>query len=351
MKIYLVGGAVRDKLLGLPVKERDWVVVGATAKDMLQKGFRQVGKDFPVFLHPVTHEEYALARKERKVGLGYKGFTFDASTDVTLEDDLIRRDLTINAMAESEAGQLIDPYQGQHDLAKKILRHVSPAFVEDPVRILRVARFAARFGDFTVAPETNALMQNMVKLGEVDALVPERVWKELERALGEAYPTHFFQVLADCDALPVLFPEIHITDSRMIADSDTQIRFAVLMHHLSEAQIESIAVRYRIPTDYRDVALLTAACFSKYHKVKTLSAEQIVTVLQRLDAFRREERFKKIIKACAIASGEDFVALWLSYLQAAKQVDMSSLLKEVSGKDIPAKVHQARVEQIEQLLK
>ncbi len=208
MKTYLVGGAVRDELLGLPVRERDWVVVGATAAQMLDLGYRQVGRDFPVFLHPETHEEHALARTERKTAPGYRGFVVHAEPDVTLEEDLLRRDLTINAMARDEAGGLIDPFNGRADLEARLLRHVSPAFAEDPVRILRVARFAARFAHlgFRVADETRALMRRMVAAGEVDALVPERVWQEMERALGEGSPATFFEVLRDCGALAVLFP-------------------------------------------------------------------------------------------------------------------------------------------------
>jgi len=208
MKAYIVGGAVRDRLLGLPLADRDYVVVGATPDDMIALGYQPVGKDFPVFLHPQTHEEYALARTERKSGQGYKGFKVYAAPDVTLEEDLRRRDLTINAMAEDAAGTLVDPYGGQDDLAARVFRHVSETFAEDPVRILRVARFAARFTDFAVAPETSALMRRMVDNSEVDALVPERVWQEVARGLMEAQPSRMFQVLRDCGALARLFPEI-----------------------------------------------------------------------------------------------------------------------------------------------
>lgn len=207
MKIYQVGGAVRDKLLGKPVKDRDWVVVGSTPEEMKSLGYKPVGKDFPVFLHPETKEEYALARTERKTGKGYKGFTFHTSSEITLEDDLVRRDLTINAMAEDEDGKLIDPFGGEQDLKDSMLRHVSPAFVEDPLRVLRVARFAARFG-FKIANETMTLMQTISASGELEALVPERVWTELEKALGGKYPTRFLLVLRACNALKVLFPEI-----------------------------------------------------------------------------------------------------------------------------------------------
>ncbi|HEX4045174.1 MAG TPA: multifunctional CCA tRNA nucleotidyl transferase/2'3'-cyclic phosphodiesterase/2'nucleotidase/phosphatase, partial [Gammaproteobacteria bacterium] len=270
MKIYLVGGAVRDKLLGLRVKERDWVVVGASEQDMLALGYRQVGKEFPVFLHPSTREEYALARTERKVGLGYKGFSFDTSPDVLLEDDLIRRDLTINAMAETAEGVLIDPFHGQIDLKQKVLRHVSSAFAEDPVRILRVGRFLARYArlGFQVAPETMILMQQMVAAGEVDALVAERVWKECMRALGEKNPEYFFVVLSACDALPILFPNLVLGDAGMHAlqqacqlTTNKIVRFAALLHALPDTKkaIQTLCLRYRVPNVYRDLALLTAA--------------------------------------------------------------------------------------------
>src|SRR5690349_1286787 len=261
MEVYLVGGAVRDRLLGLPVRERDWVVVGARPEDLERQGYTPVGREFPVFLHPQTKEEYALARLERKVSPGYRGFTTQFSPDVTLEEDLKRRDLTINALAEAASGEIIDPYGGQRDLQARVLRHVSEAFVEDPVRILRLARFAARFAElgFTVAPETLRLMSEMVKSGEVDALVPERVWQETERALGEARPDVFFQVLKECGALAVIFPEIdalygvpqpakwhpeidtgvHVMLAVRYAarrGTPTSVRFGVLMHDLGKAR-------------------------------------------------------------------------------------------------------------------
>jgi tRNA nucleotidyltransferase (CCA-adding enzyme) len=210
MQIYVVGGAVRDALLGLPVKDRDYVVVGATPDDMLAQGFRPVGKDFPVFLHPATQEEYALARTERKTAPGYKGFVFHTSADVTLEQDLVRRDLTINAIARADDGTLTDPFGGRRDIEQRVFRHVSDAFAEDPVRILRVARFAARYSDFRVAPETNALMRRMTEQGEVDALVPERVWQELSRGLMEATPSRMLEVLRDCGALARILPELDV---------------------------------------------------------------------------------------------------------------------------------------------
>ncbi|TCK19537.1 tRNA nucleotidyltransferase (CCA-adding enzyme) [Thiogranum longum] len=286
MKIYLVGGAVRDKLLGLPVHERDWVVVGATPQQMLDLGYKQVGKDFPVFLHPETGEEYALARTERKTAPGYKGFSFHASPDVTLEEDLKRRDLTINAMAESPEGELIDPYGGQEDLRLGKLRHVSPAFAEDPVRILRVARFAARFAKmgFSVTHGTNTLMRNMVEKGEVDHLVPERVWAELNKALATDAPEKFFTVLHGCGVLAILFPEIESTYAddpgthtgsdklpralsalRHSAEQtdDTRVRFAALLLSLHTdktveqriADAEAICKRYRVPGEYQALAV------------------------------------------------------------------------------------------------
>lgn len=307
MEIYLVGGYVRDQLLGLETKDRDWVVVGAVPEEMLKQDYRQVGKDFPVFLHPQTNEEYALARTERKTAAGYSGFSFHASADVTLEEDLIRRDLTINAIAQADNGELIDPFNGQADIKARILRHVSPAFIEDPVRILRIARFAARFANlnFTIADETKKLMSEMVSNGEVDALVPERVWQETMRALSENAPARYFEVLRDCGALKKLFPEIDrlwgvpqpekhhpeidtgihtmmvLTQAAILSD-DPKVRFAALVHDLGkgttpESQwpkhidhessgvplVEALCDRYRIPNDYRELAIIV----TKYHYI------------------------------------------------------------------------------------
>ncbi len=335
MKIYLVGGAVRDKILNIPHKEKDWVVVGSTPQEMEKKGFRPVGKDFPVFLHPETQEEYALARTERKTGKGYKGFNFNTSVDVTLEDDLKRRDLTVNAIAEDEHGKLIDPYHGLDDLQKKILRHVSPAFVEDPVRVLRVARFAARyhFLGFHVAPETIDLMKKMVEAGEINALVAERVWKELERALTEKNPEAFFLVLAESDALPILFPEINIKQNGLQSlknatakTSDSEIRFAILTHDLTQDQLKKLSERYRIPSDYRDLALLVSRFLPDYERDKTLSAKETLTLLLGVDAFRREERFKKFLLACAIVTHQDSDWLMKAYA-AAKTVNIQELIQ------------------------
>ncbi len=343
MKIYLVGGAVRDELLGLPVKERDYVVVGATVEQMLNLGYQQVGKEFPVFLHPVTREEYALARMERKTSPGYTGFSFDTSPDVTLEADLIRRDLTINAMAfDIDKGNkiLIDPYHGKNDLLNnKILRHVSLAFAEDPVRILRVGRFLARYAHrgFTVAPETITLMRDMVAAGEVNALVAERVWKELERALGEQNPDKFFDVLETCGAMPILFPDLTARDmpALMAASTlspDTAIRFAALLHRLPEQSIKLLCDRYRAPNAYRELALLTARHFKTAHQAHTSNAADLLAHFQALDIFRRETRFKHFLIICqAIAQSENlpFHMEWLlQCANAAKSYDVQELIKQ-----------------------
>jgi tRNA nucleotidyltransferase (CCA-adding enzyme) len=342
MQIYLVGGAVRDRLLGLPVRERDWVVVGATPADLEARGFTSVGREFPVYLHPETHEEYALARLERKVAPGYRGFTTQFSPTVTLEEDLQRRDLTINAIAQSEAGEIVDPYGGQRDLAARTLRHVSPAFVEDPVRILRVARFAARFAPhgFTVAPETTELMQRMVAAGEANALVPERVWQETERALGERRPEVFFEVLRSCGALAVVFPEIdalfgvpqperwhpevdtgvHVMLALRYAvdhDAPGTVRFAALSHDLGKActprerwpshpgheeagvpRIESLCQRLRVPNGHRELALLTARHHTNVHRALELRPATVLKLLESSDALRRPERFSELLLAC-----------------------------------------------------
>lgn len=340
MKIYLVGGAVRDKLLGLPIQERDWVVVGASANDMLALGYRSVGKDFPVFLHPETKEEYALARTERKIKPGYTGFQFDTSLNVTLEEDLQRRDLTINAMAETEEGQLIDPFQGKKDLDNKILRHVSQAFVEDPVRILRVARFAARFPDFQVAPETNELMKKMVVSGEVDALVPERVWKELERALKEKSPERFFQVLAACDALSKLFPvfsNLQGLERAASLSTDPEVRFASLFKNVEEASVRQLCERYRIPNNYKELALLVSRYRHSFQKINysTLDynqAEEIIDLLKSIDAFRRPDRAKKFILIC-YAMDSDFPSeKWKRYFKVIDyKVDSKSIVTQSLG--------------------
>lgn len=366
MKIYLVGGAVRDTLLGLPVKERDWVVVGATVEDMLKLGYRQVGKEFPVFLHPKTNEEYALARRERKVKPGYKGFTFDASPLVTLKDDLQRRDLTINAMAETPEGELIDFYHGKQDLEAKILRHVSSAFAEDPVRILRLARFYARYAylGFHVAPETSELMRHMVKAGEVDALVAERVWKEFERALGEKHPEKFFALLADCEALPILFPYIAMDSpgiqSLIAAASltdNTTVRFAALLHALPDPK-ESIAAfsqRYRLPNAYRELALLTALHYQDALQATILSADALLGLFNALDIFRRGQRFHHFLIGCqAIALSRNVKfdpEFLLAAAQAAKSYDVKELLTQgLTGQDLVHALQEKRRERIAAVL-
>ncbi len=342
MRVYLVGGAVRDRLLGRPVKERDWVVVGARPEELERDGFVPVGREFPVFLHPETHEEYALARLERKVGLGYRGFTTQFAPDVSLEDDLKRRDLTINAMAETPSGEVIDPYGGRRDLEARLLRHVSEAFVEDPVRILRVARFAARYADlgFRVAEDTLALMKRMTESGEVDALVPERVWQETERALGESRPDVFFETLRGCGALNKIFPEIaalygvpqpprwhpeidtgvHVMLVIRYAASigaPTIVRFAALVHDLGKALsppehwpshrgheeagvplIEALCDRLRISNAYRELAILTARHHASIHRAAELRATTLLKLLETVDAFRRPERFRELLLAC-----------------------------------------------------
>jgi tRNA nucleotidyltransferase (CCA-adding enzyme) len=369
MKIYLVGGAVRDKLLGLPIKERDFVVVGATINDMLKSGYKQVGKEFPVFLHPKTGEEYALARMERKVKPGYKGFTFDTTSGVSLEEDLIRRDLTINAMAETPEGQLIDPYHGKQDLEQKVLRHVSPAFAEDPVRILRVGRFLARYAHFGfhVAPETNALMRDMVAAGEVKALVAERVWKELERTLSEKDPQKFFEVLAMCDALSTLFPAHEIQGEGLKAltaaaalTGDPVIRFAAFMTTLSDQNellhyINDLSNRYRIPNAYKELAKLTARYHTLAFQAQTLSASELLSLFSALDIFRREDRFDQFLTTClAIAQSKNirFFPDWLkSAAKAVKSYDVQELVAQnLNGSELAEKLKEKRQEKIEQWL-
>lgn len=340
MRVYVVGGAIRDELLGLPVQDRDHVVVGATPDEMVKLGYQPVGKDFPVFLHPQTREEYALARTERKSGHGYKGFKVFASPDVTLEEDLLRRDLTINAMARDVQGNLIDPYSGQTDLVSKILRHVSLAFAEDPVRILRVARFAARFPDFHVAPETLELMRGMVDAGEIDHLVPERVWQELSRGLMSTRPSRMFDVLRESGALARLIPEldrlfgvpqppqhhpeidtgIHVmlvVDWTARQGYSLAVRFAALTHDLGkgltpsehwpkhhghEAKsvelVNAISERLRVPAECRDLALLVARYHGDVHRALELRPETVLKILESTDAFRRPERFVEILQAC-----------------------------------------------------
>jgi len=309
MEVYLVGGAVRDQLLGLPAGERDWVVVGSTPEAMTAAGYQPVGRDFPVFLHPETHEEHALARLERKTGPGYRGFVTESSPEVTLQQDLQRRDLTINAMARNAEGALIDPFGGQQDLACRLLRHVSAAFVEDPVRILRAARFAARFA-FHVAPDTLQLMRRMVADGEVNALVPERVWREFARALDAPHPQRFFDTLIDCDALAVVLPELHALlhdeprgararaalQAAVAAGASAPVRFAALCASLSSDALASLGARLRVPNEYQELAVLAARMerwlLSDAPKIATLDADWLLALLEQADALRRPDRYQ-----------------------------------------------------------
>lgn len=402
MQTYLVGGAVRDALLGLPVRERDWLVTGATPQMMLEQGFRPVGKDFPVFLHPHTGEEYALARTERKTAPGYHGFVLHADTAVTVEQDLLRRDLTVNAIAQTADGTLIDPYHGQVDIERRVLRHVSAAFAEDPVRILRVARFSARWHHlgFTVADETVALMSSMVAAGEVDALVAERVWQECERALGEQSPHIFFQVLRDCGALAVVFPEIHAlfgvpqspehhpeidtgVHTLMVLEQCAQLttdkpaRFAALCHDLGKAltladvlprhiaheartekPLRALCERLGVPNEYRELALKVALYHTHCHRAVELRAATVVELFQNLDLFRRPQRLPLFLDACkADARGrtgheqdEYPQAAYLSALwQACASVTSAQVnAEQFQGKRFGEEVQRLRVAAVQQ---
>jgi tRNA nucleotidyltransferase (CCA-adding enzyme) len=396
MKIYVVGGAVRDRLLGLPVRDRDYVVVGATPDEMIARGFTPVGKDFPVFLHPSTHEEYALARTERKTAPGYQGFAFHTAPDVTLEQDLLRRDLTINAIAQAEDGSLVDPYHGLKDLEAKIFRHVSPAFAEDPVRILRVARFAARFSEFTVAPETNALMRQMVEAGEVDALVPERVWQELSRGLMESKPSRMFKVLGNCGALARIIPELEalwgvpqaaqhhpeidtgvhvmmVIDVAARNSYSLPVRFAALMHDLgkgatptsewprhqghearSEKLVDAVCKRLKVPNDCRGLALMTAREHGNVSRALELRADTIVALLERCDAFRRPQRFVDMLRAveCDHRGRAGFAdaafpqaACLEAALKAAQSIDAGAIARRHADQPqrIPDAIRAARI--------
>ncbi|WP_133855059.1 multifunctional CCA addition/repair protein [Comamonas sp. JUb58] len=410
MKTYMVGGAVRDRLLGLPVNDHDWVVVGSTPEAMLAQGFVPVGKDFPVFLHPRTHEEYALARTERKSGRGYRGFSIATSPDVTLEQDLARRDLTVNAMAApvdwNGSDPVTDPYGGQADLQARVLRHVTDAFREDPVRILRLARFAARFHDFSVAPETVALMRQMVADGEVDALVPERVWQELARGLMEARPSRMFEVLRDCGALARLLPEldrlwgvpqradyhpevdtgIHVMmvlDRAAQLDAPLPVRWACLAHDLGKGTTPAdvlprhigheersvdlarqVQQRLRVPSDCAELALMVAAEHGNIHRSSGIAAAAVVRLLERCDAFRKPERFTQALLACQCdAQGrlglEDEPypqrAQLLRLLTAAQAVSTKEVAERAArtgrkGAEIGAMVHEARCQAVAQAL-
>jgi tRNA nucleotidyltransferase (CCA-adding enzyme) len=358
MKTYAVGGSVRDELLGLDVQDRDYVVVGADPAEMQRRGFKAVGADFPVFLHPDSKQEYALARTERKTGPGYKGFSFHAAPDVTLEQDLQRRDLTINAMARAEDGTLIDPYGGERDLRAGLLRHVSEAFAEDPVRILRVARFAARFG-FAIAPETEALMARMVESGEADALVPERVWQELARGLMEKAPSRMLAVLRDCGALARILPEIdsswerpevpehlaHRLDEAASRGYSLAVRFALLTLDLPLEDIASLSARVNAPNDCRDLARI-AACERDEVRRPDLDAESTLALLERSDAFRRAERLDRLLEVsecdalpASIAGCKSWI---LAALAAARSVDAGSVARE-NPADVAGAVRRARL--------
>jgi len=403
MKIYLVGGAVRDKLLGLPVTDRDWVVVGARQNEMLDLGFAQVGNDFPVFLHPQTKEEYALARTERKTAPGHTGFVFDANETVTLEQDLARRDLTINAIAETADGELIDPYNGQDDLAGRVLRHVSPAFEEDPLRVLRVARFAARFHSlgFRVAPETNAIMRKIVHSGELASLVSERVWQELAKALVSKSPEAFVTVLRDCEALGIVLPEIDalfgvpqpakfhpeidtgvhllmcLQQARLLSD-DPQVLYATLVHDVGKGAtdrtlwpshkghetlglplLDAIAARLKVPNDFAKLAALVCEHHTKLHRLEQVDADKALALLEAIDVFRRPERLDKFLLACeADARGrtgfEDRDYPQRAFLQtlaeAATGIDVGAAIKNANPADIGAFVRELRRAAIDERL-
>jgi tRNA nucleotidyltransferase (CCA-adding enzyme) len=362
MKIYQVGGAVRDELLGLPVKDRDYVVVGATPEEMVRLGFKPVGKDFPVFLHPVTREEHALARTERKTGPGYKGFTVHAAPDVTLEEDLARRDLTINAIAKDEHGNVIDPFGGARDLRLRVLRHVSPAFSEDPVRILRVARFAARFG-FDVAPETMALMRTMAANGEVDALVSERVWQEFAKGLMEIAPRRMIETLAECGALARVLPEwsaldaahaLGALDAAAARGAELSVRYAVLFAGGAEEVADRASARLRAPGECRDLAVLAARTRTTIERGPALDAAALVDLLQQVDAFRRPERFETllVVHECAAAAGRadpPGPARLRRAAGAARTLDAGAIARAYPD-DIAAAIRAARIEAVARIL-
>jgi tRNA nucleotidyltransferase (CCA-adding enzyme) len=405
MEKYLVGGAVRDQLLGYPVNERDWVVVGETPESMIKQGFRAVGKDFPVFLHPDTHEEYALARTERKTAPGYKGFVVQANVNVTLEQDLQRRDLTINALAMTPEGEIIDPYGGRDDLDKQLFRHVSPAFAEDPVRILRVARFAARYQQlgFTLATDTKDLMRAMVATGEVDHLVPERVWAELFKALNETTPAAFFYTLMDCGALEKIFPEIHnlfgvpqpekyhpeidtgvhalmCLEQAAILSTKPEVRFAALVHDLGKALspkdnlphhyghetkglpvLEALCNRLRVPNAFKSLALHVMQYHTHCHKVMDLKPSTLVDLLNTLGVFKQYNQFQEFLLACeADAKGRTGLenkpypqaAYLLTAAKVAASVDTTCLMNgKLQGAEIGEAIRRLRIQAIADITK
>jgi len=402
MQTYIVGGAVRDELLGYPIKDKDYVVVGSTPEQMVAAGFRPVGKDFPVFLHPKTHAEYALARTERKTAKGYKGFVVHASPEITLEQDLARRDLTVNAIAKNEAGELVDPFRGIDDIKSKTLRHVSDAFVEDPVRILRIARFSARLADFNIAPETLSLMQQMVDAGEVDALVAERVWQELAKGLMEKKPARMFEVLRSCGALKRIIPEldklwgvpqppqhhpevdtgIHVM---MVLDYAAQqafslpVRFAALMHDLGKGTtpkemlprhigheergvhlVKEVCKRLRVPNDCKELAVMVAKFHGKLYQSLDMRPSTLLEFLIQLDAIRQPERFNGFLQACEADSRgrtgmEDCPTpaadLMRKVLDAAFSIDAGAIASKQSDVEkIKIAIFEARVEAIKRVL-
>jgi len=402
LSIYCVGGAVRDRLLGLPVQDHDWVVVGTAPEEMIKRGYRPVGKDFPVFLHPESHEEYALARTERKTAPGYKGFVIHASPDVTLEQDLLRRDFTVNAIAQDTDGNLIDPYGGVADLRAGILRHVSPAFNEDPVRILRAARFVARFG-FSIAPETLELMQSMAHNGEVDALVPERVWQELSRGLMEKSPSRFFTTLRECRALAKILPEVDALfgvpqpphyhpeidcgiHTMMVLDNTAQhgytleARFAALAHDLGKGNtpkdilprhigheargekiLQGLCERLRVPVECRDLARLVIRFHSDIHRAWELRPDTMVRLFQSCDVWRRPERFRQLLQVCSSdaqgRTGHESDAYpqadyLLHALQAAQEINAGEIAQRCQDKKLIAeRVRLERVAAVQQAIK
>ncbi len=379
MEIYLVGGAVRDQLLGVPVKDRDWVVVCATPEMLLEKGFRPVGQDFPVFLHPETNEEYALARTERKSGHGYGGFTFYTAPDVTLEDDLCRRDLTINAIAQSDSGEIVDPYNGQQDLANRTLRHVSSAFEEDPLRVLRVARFAARFAHlgFTVADETLNLMQRMTISGELDWLVAERVWQETERALGEKTPSTYFQLLLDIGALDILMPEVATAirqqpdlleklDIAAQAETSTAIRFALLCRPGSsnadgkqhKKYITGLCRRLKTPQSFLQLSELVATFWSQWLELdntQNQKADAYFALIEKTDAIRRPERFHDLLQTFSFLSvhktSDKHQEALTAALKKVQQINATAFVEQgFKGKELGLKIRSARLTAVVNML-
>ena len=352
MKAYVVGGAVRDELLGLPLQDRDYVVVGATPQEMERQGFKPVGKDFPVFLHPKTKEEYALARTERKSGRGYKGFTVHAAPEVTLEDDLRRRDLTINAMAKAPDGTLIDPFHGRRDLEAGILRHVSEAFAEDPVRILRVARFAARFG-FRVADETMALMKRMVQSGEAQHLVPERVWQEFSRGLGEPYPHKMYEVLEACGLADTLFDDVKPVPELLMraakANASVPVRFAVVAWPHKEPEVTAVCERLKAPNEVRELALLACRNRVALRATPLATPAALLELLKRTDALRRPERFAQLLEVADLANPKIDLGRLRRALAAANEVDAGAIAaKAPSPAEIARLVDEARERAIAQ---